>query len=518
MSEGASSDADNGLQIVEPHEHKATADHPVPDFEPRRVWEPPRLMTGYGWEAQEQARSVSWLELFYDLLYVAAAINTGHILKHELDASSVGSFIVLCVTLWTTWATYTNYYSRFTGDSCVHELFFLLHALGVLGMVCSITAEDHGMGLRPQFLCCLAVSRLSLIVPYVMVLLFIPEAWLTGFGHAMGLAVSGLVCLMAGLLPRWEEPVTEGWFVGVLVVVMLLDSWELCAYITIHYLRKWKVEGLKGRANRIIPFHIEHYNERNGLLVMILLGETIVSLATLAIPVDSGDSGAAHRRLAATTGPPSATADAIRQVHYVCVALAYAVLYCLKMFYYLATPDLAWHALGRYPWWGLLWCLCHMLLFPALVALGVSFALIIKHAPAGHVAREEAWLCCGALFACLMLKLVVRCAHFLRPFLLLICTAPATAVRLHIHLQLVWWLVGGGLCAVPIVLPLFEWTPVALLSLLAVGMTVAVVFETVVSSRLVDLDRKRQAAERDRPVHVQQVQENPLSKPVPPEP
>ena len=62
-------------------------------------WNPPQLTSG---RTRDQ-RVVDWLELFYDLIYVAALIQLGQSLVDDLSIEGIGRFVVLFTLLWWAW-------------------------------------------------------------------------------------------------------------------------------------------------------------------------------------------------------------------------------------------------------------------------------------------------------------------------------------------------------------------------------------------------------------------------------
>lgn len=89
-------------------------------------WNHPVLLQD--WDERQSERRPAWIELFYDLVYVAAAIQLGLFLKEDRTFAAVALFCSLVVILWFTWFQLNIYMSRFYSDSVVFKLFYsLLH-------------------------------------------------------------------------------------------------------------------------------------------------------------------------------------------------------------------------------------------------------------------------------------------------------------------------------------------------------------------------------------------------------
>jgi len=50
-------------------------------------------------------RSIGWLELFYDLVYVATLIQIGNFLSDNLSVEGFAQFLVLLTVVWWWWTT-----------------------------------------------------------------------------------------------------------------------------------------------------------------------------------------------------------------------------------------------------------------------------------------------------------------------------------------------------------------------------------------------------------------------------
>ncbi|MCB0157354.1 MAG: low temperature requirement protein A, partial [Caldilineaceae bacterium] len=87
-----------------------------------RLLAPPRLHQA----AHGEVRKVTWLELFYDLVYVAVLIQLGNILSDDVSPVGLMRFVVLFVPVWWAWTGITFYMNRFVADDVVHRLLIYL--------------------------------------------------------------------------------------------------------------------------------------------------------------------------------------------------------------------------------------------------------------------------------------------------------------------------------------------------------------------------------------------------------
>ena len=70
----------------------------------------PRLHTA----AHGEEKKVTWLELFYDLVFVAAFIQLGNGLSAHADLSGIALFGGVFVPLWVAWTGFTFFQKWYT--------------------------------------------------------------------------------------------------------------------------------------------------------------------------------------------------------------------------------------------------------------------------------------------------------------------------------------------------------------------------------------------------------------------
>lgn len=106
----------------------------------QRWWQKPRLRRD---EEAHQERKVSWLELFYDLVFVVVIAELSHSLAGHISVSGVVGFILLFIPVWWVWIGGTFYNDRFETDDLGHRLFTFLQMLPVGAL--AVFAHD-GLG------------------------------------------------------------------------------------------------------------------------------------------------------------------------------------------------------------------------------------------------------------------------------------------------------------------------------------------------------------------------------------
>ncbi|RME20169.1 MAG: low temperature requirement protein A, partial [Deltaproteobacteria bacterium] len=218
-------------------------------------------------------RRVGWLELFYDLVYVAAFIQLGNTLSANIGIDGFLAFAGLMVPLWLTWTSFTFYTDRFVVDDALHRGLVFLQMFTVAGMaVCVPDILEH----QPRdFALFYAAGRAVLASMYL-------RAWrqeplsrdLTG-RYVVLSSLAALAWFVSAFVP-------EPWIYGLWAVGVALS-----------------VSGGMSRHARALatrfPPDVLHMTERYGLLTIIVLGESFVKVLTelAALGLDAGRAGLA---------------------------------------------------------------------------------------------------------------------------------------------------------------------------------------------------------------------------------
>ena len=94
-----------------------------------RQWlRPPQLRT---LDADQGERHATWLELFFDLVFVISIAEVAHTLEdYRAPADFLGT-AGLFVAVWWAWVGYTVYADRFDTDDLVHRVLVLAELIGI---------------------------------------------------------------------------------------------------------------------------------------------------------------------------------------------------------------------------------------------------------------------------------------------------------------------------------------------------------------------------------------------------
>lgn len=75
-------------------------------------------------------RHATWLELFFDLIFVVALGKVTHLLAYthqqQLEAGAFPRFFILFIPFWWIWVLHTSFSNRFDSDNRFHRILTLL--------------------------------------------------------------------------------------------------------------------------------------------------------------------------------------------------------------------------------------------------------------------------------------------------------------------------------------------------------------------------------------------------------
>ncbi|MDH6430855.1 low temperature requirement protein LtrA [Paenibacillus sp. PastH-3] len=204
-------------------------------------------------------KKVTWLELFYDLLFVAAVSKASHVLLHveagTIPLEYLSKFILIFIPIWWAWVGQSLFVNRFGQDIFSHRIFLILQLFFVLIMTAS-----------------LSVNFDQYYMPFLI-------------GYVGLRAMTAIQYLTINKNEAADRKSTARYlgsrfWIGLMIssLSLFFDSWMryvvLYAGITVDILlplvgRKYLVKS---------PINTHHLLERFSLFTLILLGESVVSI------------------------------------------------------------------------------------------------------------------------------------------------------------------------------------------------------------------------------------------------
>jgi low temperature requirement protein LtrA len=204
--------------------------------------------------AHESARKVTWLELFFDLMFVAAIAQVAAPLRDDYSVAGLVRFAPLLLLIWLAWTGHTAYATRFDTDDIIQRGLTLVQMFTVAVMAAN--ARD-ALDSRSSagFVAAYGVVRLLLVAQYARAR-HVPGAGPLATRYALGHGVAALIWLASAVIPAPERFIA--W--GVAFVIDLGTPWAVVPHSV------------------TAPPDAAHLPERFGLFTLILLGESVAAV------------------------------------------------------------------------------------------------------------------------------------------------------------------------------------------------------------------------------------------------
>jgi low temperature requirement protein LtrA len=210
---------------------------------------PPRLRT-----VEESERTATWLELFYDLVFVAAVAMMGTRLVHEVSWATVASYLAYFALVWWLWASHTFYADRYDTDDLIYRLLAGAQMVAVAVIAVSLSLGEAGS--TQVFALGYTAARLVLLLLYARAYRHVSGTRALVRGYLIGFGSASAIWLISIFAP---EP-ARFWLWGLAFAVDLATPYA--------------VRKIQAAA----PLDVSHLPERFGLFTILVLGESIVAV------------------------------------------------------------------------------------------------------------------------------------------------------------------------------------------------------------------------------------------------
>jgi low temperature requirement protein LtrA len=309
--------------------------------------QPPRL-----WAADPPGRRrVTWMELFFGLIFVAAVAEVGAPLGHDYSLAGLLRYSFLFLLIWWAWSGHTAFTTRFDHDDLPQRLLVLVQCF--IAAIMAANARD-ALDSRSSagFGAAYAGIRIVLVVQYLRARR-LPETRELTTRYALGFGAAAVVWIASAFL---DAPARY---------------WVWAAALAIDFLTPW----LAARHSMRFPPDATHFPERFGLFTIILLGEFIT---TVMHGIESQEYWSAS---AATTAFAS---------------MAFA--FVLRWWYFdVARAADERHVRGkRQAARFQVWQYAHLPMFLGIAVAGVGFEHLISLDGGHHMSGPEGWILCSA--------------------------------------------------------------------------------------------------------------------------
>jgi low temperature requirement protein LtrA len=308
-----------------------------------------------------KSRRASWLELFFDLIFVAAVAQVGVPLREDYTLHGLMRYALMFLLIWWAWLGHTMYSTRFDADDIVQRFLTLLQIFAAAAMAANAKSAFDSRD-SAGFGAAYAVLRAVLVVQYLRARRVKETRQLTTL-YAVGFGLAAFLWGVAALIPA------------------PMRFWLWVAALLIDLGTPW----LAVQHTHKCPPDAEHVPERFGLFTIILLGE---SVAAVMHGMESQDMWTPSAAISAFTG----------------LGLAFGYWW----WYFDVARGAAKRDVttNRKTLLFQVWSYAHLPLYLCVAVVGVGVEHVISLPPDVHLHREDAWILTGAA-AALMTTLTI---------------------------------------------------------------------------------------------------------------
>src|SRR5215471_2631427 len=212
--------------------------------------QPPRL-----WVTDPHGeRRVTWMELFFDLIFVAAVAQVGAPLAKDYSWGGLLRYGFLFVLIWWAWSGHTLHSTRFDHDDLVHRVLILIQCF-IAAVMAANAKEALDSRSSAGFGAAYAGMRIILVIQYVRARR-VPETRALTTRYAVGFGAAASVWIASAFLDAPER------------------YWVWAVALVIDFATPW----LANKHSMRFPPDATHFPERFGLFTIILLGEFVAAV------------------------------------------------------------------------------------------------------------------------------------------------------------------------------------------------------------------------------------------------
>ncbi|GBF08105.1 low temperature requirement A [Deinococcus aerius] len=315
--------------------------------------------------AERGGRHASWLELFFDLVFVVAVGNLGRLLLEDPRPGGVLTFLGLFVPVWWAWIGISYWVDQFELPEVAGRLLMFGQLALSLGLAVGLPRVVEG---EPAlFAGSYLGMRLTLTLLYLWAWRALPEGRELNAKYTLSFALGTALWALSLLLPLPERYVVWG------VALALEIAATIWAYVS----------------TRELPRQVSHMDERFGLFTIIVLGESVLAVAT----------GGEH-----VQGWPSAVVAACG------LALAFAVWWLYFDYADDSVINRAIRGGTRALYLSFVYGYTHLLVFASIVAASIGLERAFEDVTHGHLGGPTRLLLGGGLALFLAAVSVVQWA------------------------------------------------------------------------------------------------------------
>ncbi|MFA7250137.1 MAG: low temperature requirement protein A [Dehalococcoidia bacterium] len=217
------------------------------------LWRPPALR---GAEHANGAPAVSWIELFYDLVFVVAIAGIGHRFIAAPGRASAVEFVVLFGMLWWAWASLTFVVDRFESNDAIDRVLAVFQMFGVAAFAAAASREASLDAIAAPLAASYTITRLVLIAMYARAWWHVTESRPLVGGYLRGFGLDAALWALSIAVP---SPARYAMWAAAMAISLATP---------------WLMRRTQARS----PLNASHLPERFGLFTILVLGESVAAV------------------------------------------------------------------------------------------------------------------------------------------------------------------------------------------------------------------------------------------------
>lgn len=213
-----------------------------------------------GRDRHEEHRAATTLELFFDLIYVIAIAAAASGLHHHLAeghyGEGVAAYVVAILCIFNAWYSYSYFASAYDNDDFFFRILSFVQIFGALVFAVGVPKIFQGESGYTIGVIGYVIMRLGLVSQWLRAGLSDRSRRKICFSYAIAISILQLGWVLRQSLPEeWKTPA---------MVMLFILEFSTFPLIEHRYM---------------LPWHPHHIAERYGLLVIIVLGESVLGVA-----------------------------------------------------------------------------------------------------------------------------------------------------------------------------------------------------------------------------------------------
>ena len=298
------------------------------------------------------AESTTWLELFFDLVYVAVLVEMGNRLSHDISAAGMIQYLFLFIIVWWSWLEKVLFARFFSNDDIGQRMLTFLY-MAFIGLM-AFNIHDMTGSTAVAFLLAYAASKAVLVIMYVKAGIQFPQYRRMAMFYAGIFSVAAIAWLLIAIfsptyIAAWALVAGFGILMG--AILPILKDRKLLSF-------------------DFPPMKKHYMRHRFGELTIIVLGEFFIKV------ISSSEE---------------------REIFPVTVLFFILLLSISTSLWWLYFDHQEHSTLSKRRSRLEIWIYIHYPLLAVITAYGVAGTKIMALIPGEALSDPKRWLFCGAL-------------------------------------------------------------------------------------------------------------------------